>query len=79
MALQEMPTGSFICVCGESFPSEMALEDHAREAHSALDPDEVETYVCPECGSNFGTFAQLREHWEAHGDAPNLPGHASSA
>ena len=79
MAVQEMPTGSFICICGLAFPTEMALEDHAREEHGTLDPEDVESYVCPECASVFATFAQLREHWPSHGDAPDRPGHAASA
>ncbi len=79
MTVQEMPTGSFVCICGLTFPSEMSLADHAREVHGSLDPDEIETYVCPECQSSFATFAQLREHWPAHGGSPDLPGHAASA
>jgi hypothetical protein len=79
VTVDENPTGSFECICGEMFPSEMALADHAREAHGVLDADEVETYSCPECGSTFATFADLREHWPAHGDAPDRPGHAASA
>lgn len=74
----DTPTGSFVCVCGESFPSEMALEDHARETHRARGADEVEAYTCPECGSTFASFRQLREHWPAHGEAPAEPGHAGS-
>jgi hypothetical protein len=73
---REPPSGSFVCICGESFPTEMALEDHAREAHGALRPDDVEAYECPECRSVFGTFAELREHWPSHGTAPDRPGHA---
>ena len=76
---QEMPTGSFVCICGEAFGSEMQLEDHAREAHAAAGADEVEAFTCPECGSSFGTFAQLREHWPAHGESPDRPGHGTSA
>jgi hypothetical protein len=53
----------------------MELEDHARQAHGSTEPGEVEAFVCPECQSTFGTFAQLRDHWPAHGEAPNRPGH----
>jgi hypothetical protein len=73
----DTPTGSYVCICGQGFPSEMALEDHARQAHGAAEPGEVESYECPECHSTFATFKQLREHWPAHGDAPRSPGHAN--
>jgi hypothetical protein len=76
MALDEAPVGSHVCICGESFPSEMELEDHARQVHGVNEPGEVEGFVCPECGSTFGNFPQLREHWAAHGEAPERPGHA---
>ena len=71
----DTPTGSFVCICGESFSSEMALEEHAREAHGST-LDDVEGFTCPECQSSFATFEQLKEHWPAHGEAPDRPGHA---
>ena len=71
----ENPTGSYVCICGESFASEMALEDHARETHAA-DAEDVEGFLCPECKSTFATFEQYREHWPSHGEAPDRPGHA---
>jgi hypothetical protein len=71
-----IPAGSYLCICGASFASEMALEDHARRAHGALRADEVEAFECPECHSTFATFAELRDHWPAHGEPPGTPGHA---
>lgn len=76
MDRDDTPTGSYVCVCRESFPTEMALEEHAREVHGASGADDIEQYECPECHSVFGTFKELREHWPAHGDAPDRPGHA---
>ena len=78
MTADPMPTASLTCVCGQEFKSEMELEDHAREAHGAMNADDVLEFKCPECGSVFGTYAQLAEHWPSHGAVPDRPGHGSS-
>ncbi|HVL82058.1 MAG TPA: C2H2-type zinc finger protein [Actinomycetota bacterium] len=67
MTMEEMPTASFVCRCGEEFTSEQALQEHAREAHGAMDTDEVAPLVCPECQASFGTPEQLAEHQGSHG------------
>jgi uncharacterized C2H2 Zn-finger protein len=75
----DIPVSSAVCICGAEFKSEQELQDHAREAHGVLDADEVQQFQCPECGSTFGTYDQLKDHWPAHGAAPDRPGHARSA
>ncbi|HVE90807.1 MAG TPA: C2H2-type zinc finger protein [Actinomycetota bacterium] len=66
MEKDDMPTGSFVCQCGETFGSEQELLEHGREAHGAPEAGEVEEFACPECNAVFATHELLEEHVQAH-------------
>ena len=40
--------------CGQSFDSQLELEQHNRNVHSH--------YTCEECGQTFGSENELKEH-----------------